>query len=83
MGGGTFEHKVPTITTLMERLPGRTFVLIGDSGEQDPEVYRTIASRFPAQVREIVIRDVVNARVRDPKRLAGMTVVPAPTVELR
>jgi hypothetical protein len=80
MAGGTFEHKVSVITTLMERFPGRTFVLIGDSGEQDPEVYRAIASRFGSRVREIVIRDVVDARARDPKRLTGMTVVPAPTV---
>jgi phosphatidate phosphatase APP1 len=80
MAGGTFEHKVSVITTLMERFPGRTFVLIGDSGEQDPEVYRAIASRFGSRVREIVIRDVVDARARDPKRLTGMTVVSAPTV---
>ncbi|HZI80540.1 MAG TPA: App1 family protein [Vicinamibacterales bacterium] len=83
MAGGTFEHKVSAITTLMERFPGRTFVLIGDSGEQDPEVYQAIASRFGGRVLEIVIRDVVNARERDPKRLAGMTVVPAPTVSPR
>ena len=80
MPGGTFEHKVEQITTLMRRFPGRKFVLIGDSGEKDPEVYREVQSKFSAQVQEIIIRDLVNARVDDPARLTGMTVVAAPTV---
>ena len=78
--GGTFEHKVSQIARIMERFPGRTFVLIGDSGEQDPEVYRHVQSRFGAQVRQIIIRDLKNARQLEPARLAGMTIVEAPTV---
>lgn len=78
--GGTFEHKISQITTLMERFPGRRFVLIGDSGEQDPEIYREVQSRFGTQVQEIVIRDLTNARQLTPARLTGMTVVAAPTV---
>jgi phosphatidate phosphatase APP1 len=31
---------------------------VGDSGEQDPEVYATLAARFPNQVAAILIRDV-------------------------
>jgi hypothetical protein len=81
MPGGTFAHKVEQISTLMRRFPGRKFVLIGDSGEKDPEVYRQVQSEFSAQVQEIIIRDLVNARVDDPARLTGMTVVAAPTVE--
>ena len=56
-------------------------MLIGDSGEQDPEVYREVQSRFGARVKEIVIRDLTNARNLEPARLAGMTIVEAPTVE--
>ena len=77
---GTFEHKVERITELMRRFPERRFVLIGDSGEQDPEIYRRVQSLSRAQVQEIVIRDVTNARVLQPDRLEGMTVVEAPTV---
>jgi hypothetical protein len=79
--GGTFEHKVAQISRLMERFPQRTFVMIGDSGEKDPEVYREVQSRFGARVKEIVIRDLTNSRNREPARLAGMTIVEAPTVE--
>ena len=65
----------------MRRFPQRKFVLIGDSGEMDPEVYRKIQQAFPDQVREIKIRDVVNDRVKNPGRLEGMTVIDAATDE--
>ena len=78
--GGTFEHKVSQITKLMERFPGRKFILIGDSGEKDPEIYRHVQSVFGAQVQEIIIRDLTNARQLEPGRLDGMVRVEAPTV---
>ncbi len=78
---GTLEHKVAEISRLMERFPKRRFVLLGDSGEKDPEVYRTILEKYPTQVEQVVIRDVVNDRKLRPDRLTGMTIVPAPTVE--
>lgn len=76
----TFDHKVSQITLLMQRFPRRQFILVGDSGEKDPEVYRAIRARFPQQVQEIWIRDIVNDRERNPDRLAKMNVIPAMTV---
>jgi phosphatidate phosphatase APP1 len=54
----TLEYKLGIIEALMRRFPDRQFVLVGDSGELDPEVYAALASRFPNQVRAILIRDV-------------------------
>lgn len=65
---------------MMEDFPQRTFRLVGDSGEGDPEIYRRLAERFPGQVEEIVIRDVTNDRELHPERLEGMTVLPAETI---
>jgi len=76
----TFEQKVSQISELMQRFPERKFILVGDSGEKDPEVYRTIKERFPNQVQEIRIRDVVNDRENNKSRLEGMTIIQAPTV---
>ncbi|TVR27681.1 MAG: DUF2183 domain-containing protein [Balneolaceae bacterium] len=56
-----------------------SFILVGDSGERDPEVYREIANRYPDQIKEIIIRDVINDRQINPGRLEGMTIIPAPT----
>jgi len=77
---GTVDHKTAEISRIMRRFPGRRFVLIGDSGEQDPEIYRDIQKRFGAQVERIVIRDLTNARRLCPARLTGMTIVESPTV---
>jgi len=80
----TRKHKVAEITTLMTNLPDRQFYLIGDSGEKDPEAYGEIRSKFSKLVKEIRIRDVVNADAdkNDPKkyRLTGMVVRHAPTI---
>lgn len=71
----THAHKVEKIKWLMEKFPERQFTLVGDSGEVDPEVYSEIKKWRPAQVKEIVIRDVINDEVVNPFRLAGMTII--------
>ena len=54
------KYKLSTIEPILKRFPGRRFVLIGDSGEKDPEIYATLARKFPKQVVRILIRDVTN-----------------------
>jgi hypothetical protein len=72
----TYQHKLKEITTLMERFPDRKFILVGDSGEIDPEVYYEVRKRKPAQVKEIWIRDVLNDDAVNHFRLEGMTIIP-------
>jgi hypothetical protein len=72
----TYQHKLKEITTLMERFPDRKFILVGDSGEVDPEVYNEVRKRRPEQVKEIWIRDVINDELVNQFRLEGMTVIP-------
>jgi phosphatidate phosphatase APP1 len=71
LGGdlATLDQKIRQITNLMIHLPRRKFILVGDSGEKDPEVYRAIRKLFPHQVLEIYIRDVLG------ERLAGMELI--------
>jgi hypothetical protein len=73
----TRQFKLARIRELMKQFPVRKFVLYGDSGECDPEVYREIRQEFPANIQEIWIRDVVNAQQDTPKRLEGMKPIPA------
>lgn len=72
----TYKHKIKEITELMNRFPERKFILVGDSGEVDPEVYNEIRKQRPAQVQEIRIRDLINDNVVNNFRLQGMTVIP-------
>jgi phosphatidate phosphatase APP1 len=51
-------YKLRSIETLLQQLPQRRFVLVGDSGQHDPEVFGELARRFPRQVQQVFIRDV-------------------------
>lgn len=54
------ETKVPIIKKLIQRFPKRKFILVGDSGEYDPEVYGIIGRQFPDNLLHIYIRDVTS-----------------------
>ncbi len=64
------DYKQPVIRSLLKAIPGPV-VLVGDSGEHDPEVYAQIRSEFPKRVKAIFIRNA--GRADDPKRFEGMT----------
>ena len=56
------------IEPILRAYPNRDFVLVGDSGEKDPEVYGELARRFPRQIMSIHIRSVDGA-TRDQERI--------------
>jgi len=58
--GSSQELKQNVIKDRMASYPNRRFILIGDSGEHDPEIYGWAASSFPDQVKEIYIRNVTH-----------------------
>lgn len=49
--------KRTVIESLVSNFPGRHFLLFGDSGEKDPEMYGKIARSFPDQIKGIFIRN--------------------------
>lgn len=53
-------YKAPLLRSLIGAAPGRRFILVGDSGELDPEAYADAYREFPAQVAAIFIRDVTD-----------------------
>ena len=57
-------HKTEAIEDILATYPGLEFILIGDSGEQDPEIYSGIVHRFPGRIRAIYIRSVNQDRER-------------------
>jgi phosphatidate phosphatase APP1 len=68
---GRYEHKLESIRRIFRTLPDLPFILIGDSGEEDPEIYRDLVHEYPARVPAVYIRDVA----RDPLRrreIAGL-----------
>ena len=57
---GTQAYKVRTIARIIERFPDKSFILVGDSGEQDPQAYKEIKKeKFPSRDITVYLRDVV------------------------
>ncbi|TQN64363.1 Phosphatidate phosphatase APP1, partial [Colletotrichum shisoi] len=52
------ERKKSTLTRLMHDFPERRFLLVGDSGEADLEVYTELVEAHPGRIIAIFIRDV-------------------------
>jgi phosphatidate phosphatase APP1 len=52
------DHKSAAVRELLELYSDLPFVLIGDSGERDPEVYLEAAARYPRRIIAIYIRDL-------------------------
>jgi hypothetical protein len=61
--------KGAVIHGMLKRFAERRFILVGDSGERDPEIYAGIARRFPDRVEAIYIRNLPQ-RPLDRRRFA-------------
>jgi phosphatidate phosphatase APP1 len=66
-------YKLRRIFMAMLELPERRLILIGDSGERDPEIYRRVQEEFPDRVVAIYIHRVTAEDPQAP-RFAGTTV---------
>jgi phosphatidate phosphatase APP1 len=81
------EHKRKTIEDILATYPKLKFILSGDSGEHDPEIYADIVRRHPERIRVIYIRSVDPKRVVQIERLinevakTGCQLVLAPEAE--
>lgn len=54
----------------------RALVLVGDSGERDPEIYGTIARLYPKRIRRIFIRAVKGEKDNDKRFTEAFKGVP-------
>jgi phosphatidate phosphatase APP1 len=56
--GNHMGHKLKEIRNILLTYPKLNFVLIGDSGQEDPKIYQEIVEQFPGRILAIYIRDV-------------------------
>lgn len=52
------DHKRGLIETMLSLYAPLPFVLIGDSGQRDPEIYSRVVREHPDRIRTVYIRDV-------------------------
>jgi phosphatidate phosphatase APP1 len=57
-------HKQEAIRQILETYPKLPFILIGDSGQEDPEIYAQVVHDFPGRILGIYIRDIDEAAER-------------------
>jgi len=53
-----FAYKTQKIERLIKLYPTMEWIMFGDSGERDAEVYKFIKKKYPSKVRAYYIRDV-------------------------
>ena len=61
----TVEYKLGCIRPILDLYPKLNFILIGDSGEKDPEIYRQIVAEYPGRILAIYIRKIDVGAHRD------------------
>ena len=66
------ERKRQSALRLLDAFPEAKFVLFGDSGEQDLELYLSVSQLRPEQVIGIFIRDITSRRAADIRKLSIM-----------
>src|SRR5690606_32076573 len=51
-------HKFKEIENILTTYPHLNFILIGDSGQDDPVIYKEVVKKYPNRILVIYIRDV-------------------------
>ncbi len=54
------EHKMAKIRQILTTYCDLRFVLIGDSGQKDAEIYSQVVKEYPGRILAVYIRDVSN-----------------------
>ncbi|MEQ8472541.1 MAG: App1 family protein [Marinoscillum sp.] len=69
-GGGKHSHKIEKLQKLMKAYSRARFILVGDSGQKDPEIYHLVVKENPGRVKQVFIRDVKRSNRGKLKQLA-------------
>lgn len=73
----TSPYKKAYIKQIMNVFNRMSFILIGDSGQKDPEIYADICNEFPGRIKAVYIRHVhTDKRKEELKQLAKKVDVP-------
>jgi phosphatidate phosphatase APP1 len=76
---GHHAHKLGVLRQILELYPWLPFILIGDSGQEDPEIYRAVLDDFPGRILAIYIRDVSPDERDEGVRKLALEVADAPS----
>jgi phosphatidate phosphatase APP1 len=55
---GHHKHKIGVIRRMLESYRNMPFILVGDSGQADPEIYAELVEQYPERIQAVYIRNV-------------------------
>lgn len=58
-------HKLKQIKHILQVFHNLAFILIGDSGQKDPQIYLEVVKTYPGRILAVYIRDVSGADLSD------------------
>ncbi len=58
ISSGHMGHKMKEIENILLTYPELNFVLVGDSGQEDPKIYKEVVRKYPGRILAIYIRDI-------------------------
>ncbi|KPM32429.1 Hypothetical protein I595_845 [Croceitalea dokdonensis DOKDO 023] len=59
---GEWPHKYHEIVNVLKTYPELPFILIGDSGEKDGDIYIEVSKKFPNRIKAIYLRSVNDSK---------------------
>jgi phosphatidate phosphatase APP1 len=59
-----FSYKTQHIKELIEFYPNLSWVLFGDSGEKDREIYNFLAKKYPSKIKNIYLRNIQSGEIK-------------------
>ncbi|KAJ3011649.1 UNVERIFIED_CONTAM: hypothetical protein HDU68_001591 [Siphonaria sp. JEL0065] len=71
-------YKDEVVKDLFSKYPSRKFVLIGDAGEKDAEIYARVYTQYPDRVVKILIRDVSDGKDAEKLKIVHDALVNVP-----
>ncbi len=81
--GSHDRHKLAKIESVLGTCPDLPFVLIGDSGQRDPEIYAEVVRRHPGRIKVIYLRDLgVPTRSQEVEVISGSLAEPVPMIHI-
>ena len=65
------EGKLLRVMRILDAFPQQKFIFFGDNSQQDPEIYTTIALKYPQNIEAIYIRNIRPERTKVTRALLG------------
>lgn len=65
------DYKMEMMQKILDTYPDLDFILIGDSGQEDPEIYHRIVDTYPGRILAVYIRNV-SRRLKRPEEIRAL-----------